>query len=83
MHASVLARPREEFPAEVRGLRLVAAAPDVWRVTARDGAVLGHIDRTIVDGSPRYRARRRSPGRTTLVELGEFWNGRDAVDVFR
>ncbi|WP_350349708.1 hypothetical protein ABIQ69_07335 [Agromyces sp. G08B096] len=80
---TVLAPVREPYPADVPGLRFTLAAPDLWRVAAADGALLGHIERRTGPAGERFRARRLMPGLVRSVELGEFWSSRDAADVFR
>jgi hypothetical protein len=75
--------PREQYPADVPGLRFAAARPGLWRVAAADGTVLGHIERVAADGGERFTARRVRPGAVHALELGRFWSSRDAAEVFR
>lgn len=83
MSATMLARPRETFPARVSGLTITPVAPALWRVTRTGGAVLGHIERHGSDGLERWAARRRGPGGVRSHQLGEFWSATDAAECFR
>ena len=83
MSATMLARPRETFPAQVSGLTITPVAPGVWRVSRPGGAVLGHIDLHDLDGLERYAARRLVGGGIRSMPLGEFWSPRDAAECFR
>ncbi|MFK4728423.1 hypothetical protein ROT00_01925 [Agromyces mediolanus] len=74
---------REPFPDRVPGLSFAAAAPDLWRVAASDGALLGHIRRREIGGVERFSSRRLLPGGRHGIDLGEFWSPRDAAEVFR
>jgi hypothetical protein len=74
---------RERYPSEVPGLRFATAAPGLWRVAAADGTVLGHIERVAAEDGERFLARRVRPGVARSMELGRFWNSRDAAEVFR
>lgn len=64
------------FPA----LRLVAAAPDLWRVVARSGRVIGHLQAIGEDPDTRYRARRFRAASRAFRDLGDFWSADDAVE---
>ena len=83
MSATMLARPRETFPARVSGLTITPVAPGLWRVSRTAGAVLGHIELHDVDGLERFAARRLVSGGTRSMPFGEFWSPRDAAECFR
>lgn len=83
MSATMLARPRESFPAPVSGLTVTPVAPSLWRVSRTGGAVLGHIERREVGGLERWAARRLVSGGIRSMPLGEFWSPGDAVECFR
>ncbi|MFT4233517.1 MAG: hypothetical protein QM607_00705 [Microbacterium sp.] len=65
----------------IRGHRvtLVRAGAALWRVTAPDGRVLGHLRAISHDLGLRYRAERRHPATGAFVGFGEFWSCDDAV----
>ncbi|WP_344296330.1 hypothetical protein [Agromyces neolithicus] len=83
MSTAVLARSREPFPVVVPGITISAAAPDLWRVTRSNGAVIGHIERRGHDDSARFQARRMLQGGMRSIDLGEFWSPRAAAELFR
>ena len=63
-------------------ISLVCVRDGLWRVTARTGTVLGHIERHRAPGGDRFAARRLVFA-TLTREVGEFWNIDDAADCFR
>ncbi len=67
----------------VRGLHLVPAGTDLWRVTDRAGIVIGHLSRAASDRERPFRARRFRPSSGGFVEVGAFWSADDAVDALR
>ncbi|GAA3209973.1 hypothetical protein [Microbacterium terregens] len=78
----ILERPTSDAPAlsRVRSVRLVRAAPALWRIVDRHGLVLGHL-RAIGQGAElRYSARRFHAPTRAFRELGEFWSADDAVE---
>lgn len=83
MSVTMLARPRESFPARVPGLTITPAAPSLWRVSRTGGPVLGHIERHEVGGLERWAARRLVAGGIRSMPLGEFWSAPDAAECFR
>ncbi|WP_448810254.1 hypothetical protein [Agromyces bauzanensis] len=83
MSATMLARPRETFPARVSGLTITPVAPALWRVSRTGGAVLGHIERRGSDEVERWAARRVTAGGIRSLPLGEFWSASDAAECFR
>ena len=64
------------------GISLLSVRDGLWRVTARTGAILGHIERHTTPGGDRFTARRLVFA-TLTREVGDFWNLADAVDCFR
>ncbi|GAA1469502.1 hypothetical protein GCM10017607_22750 [Microbacterium thalassium] len=70
-----------------RGVRLVSAGRDLWRVTDGAGIVIGHLSRAASDGASDherpYRARRFRPSSAGFVDVGTFWSADDAVDALR
>jgi hypothetical protein len=55
----------------------------LWRVVARRGPVLGHIECIKTEDGERFHARRLLAGSHRILELGFFWRVDDAVDCFR
>lgn len=64
-------------------LRLLDAAPSLWRVVDLRGRVIGHLQAVAQSGGIRYRARRFQVASRVFLELGEFWNPGDALDCLR
>ena len=64
-------------------LRLLDAAPSLWRVVDRSGRVIGHLQVLAQSGGIRYRARRFRAAPRAFLELGEFWSAADALDCLR
>lgn len=64
-------------------VRLVPAAPALWRVLDRRGIVIGHLQAIAQDGATRFRARRFHRSNGGLRDLGDFWNVEDAIDCLR
>jgi hypothetical protein len=83
MSAPTLAPTREPFPLPVPGLRFDSVAPDLWRVSRANGAVLGHVERQWRAGEERFTARHMAPGSVAPRVVGEFWSARDAAECFR
>jgi hypothetical protein len=63
-------------------ISLLCVRDGLWRVTARTGTVLGHIERRRASDGDRFAARRLGFASLTR-EVGEFWNLDDAADCFR
>lgn len=61
-------------------LRLIAAAPGLWRLTDRSGRVIGHLQALVSGSDVRYRARRFHAASRMFRDLGEFWSADDAVE---
>jgi len=64
----------------VTDLRLVSAAPALWRIVDRSGRVIGHLQAVRQDRGVRYRARRFHAPSRAFRDLGEFWSADDAVE---
>ncbi|HYI52178.1 MAG TPA: hypothetical protein VEX42_11480 [Microbacterium sp.] len=63
-----------------RNVRLVAAAPALWRIVGPSGRVIGHLHAVRQGHDVRYSARRFHAPSRTFRELGEFWSADDAVE---
>lgn len=61
------------------GVRVTPLAGGKWRVTARSGALLGHLE--VVDGE--FRAMRFSVRQRGFRALGVFRTATDAADALR
>ncbi|WP_374312625.1 hypothetical protein [Microbacterium sp.] len=64
-------------------LRLLEAAPSLWRVVDRTGRAIGHLQAVSQGGGIRYRARRFQQASRAFLDLGEFWSVSDALDCLR
>lgn len=64
-------------------IRLVAAAPSLWRVLDASGIVIGHLEEVHVAAGIRFRARRYHPPSRAFRDLGAFWSADDAVECLR
>ena len=56
--------------------------PTLWRVSARDERVLGHVRLVPAKHGNRYAATLILPGGVRTMFLGEFWSLTDALDCF-
>lgn len=65
------------------GILAVQLHDALWRITRRDGEVLGYVELFDDAGVPRYRAKRMIVRRQMFVPIGEFWTMDDALDCFR
>lgn len=74
--------PRTAAPSLAPGtrVRLVAAAPSLWRVLEPGGRVIGHLQTVIHSGGVRFRARRFHAASHAFRDLGDFWSADDAVE---
>ncbi len=61
-------------------MRLVPAAPSLWRVVEPGGRVIGHLQEVVQAGGIRFRARRYNPAAHVFRDLGDFWSADDAVE---
>ncbi|AZS36976.1 hypothetical protein CVS47_01599 [Microbacterium lemovicicum] len=64
-------------------LTAVTAAPGLWRITGRDGRVIGHIRATGQGATLRYGALRYQPLSRAFRDLGDFWSCEQALDTLR
>ncbi len=64
-------------------VRLVAAAPGLWRIVDRSGRVIGHLQAVTHGDDIRFRARRFHTPSRAFRDLGEFWSADDAVECVR
>lgn len=64
-------------------VRLVPAAPSLWRVLDARGIVVGHLQQVSHPGGLRFRARRFHPPSHAFRDVGEFWSADEAVDCLR
>jgi hypothetical protein len=64
-------------------VRLVRAAPALWRVADPGGRVIGHLEAVAAPGGTRYRARRFHAASRMFRDLGDFWSADDAIDCLR
>lgn len=62
------------------GVRVVPLRGGKWRVTSRDGALLGFFEAT---GNGEFRATRYSVRERRFRVLGEFRNATSATDALR
>lgn len=70
-------------PLRTRGVRLVAAAPALWRIVDAGGRVIGHLQAVRQGHDIRYRARRFHAPSRAFRDLGEFWSADDAIECVR
>ena len=64
-------------------VRLVPAAPSLWRVVDSRGIVIGHLQEAAHPAGVRFRARRLHATAHTFRELGDFWTADEAVECLR
>ncbi|GAB2516853.1 hypothetical protein [Paramicrobacterium agarici] len=55
----------------------------LWRVTASDGFVYGHIERIPTPQGDRFEAKRYRLSAARFISIGRFWSFDDAVDCLR
>ncbi|QPZ37065.1 hypothetical protein [Paramicrobacterium chengjingii] len=55
----------------------------LWRVTAPDGFVFGHVERVPTPEGDRYESKRYQLAAARFVSVGRFWNFTDAVGSLR
>lgn len=55
----------------------------LWRVTATDGFVYGHVERIPTAQGDRFEAKRYRLAAARFVSIGRFWGFNDAVDCLR
>ncbi|WP_106814091.1 hypothetical protein [Microbacterium timonense] len=64
-------------------VRLIPAAPSLWRVVEPSGRVIGHLQQLTHHGAVRFRARRYHAASHAFRDLGDFWSADDAVESLR
>lgn len=79
MNLGTAAAPLEH---PVRGTAVVPLANGSWRVTRRDGTLLGNVEPVNEERGTRYRAKRFTRDRRFRA-IGEFWTAHEAVDALR
>ncbi len=80
MNLATAATPLERsFP----GIAVVPLANGSWRVTRRDGVLVGNVEPVADAGGQRFRARRFSMRERGFRPIGEFWTPTEAVDALR
>ncbi|MFB7891294.1 hypothetical protein ACFC1I_03735 [Microbacterium sp. NPDC056044] len=77
VHARTSSTP---LPISRTRMRLVPAAPSLWRVLEPGGRVIGHLQEVAQAGGTRFRARRYSAAAHAFRDLGDFWSADDAVE---
>ncbi|KAB1656912.1 hypothetical protein F8O01_09475 [Pseudoclavibacter chungangensis] len=65
-----------------RGLERRQVNPTLWRITRRDGAVVGYVEHLQSSARP-FRAKRMNADRRGFTSLGDFDDFEDAFDVLR
>ncbi len=65
------------------GLATVLVHDALWRITRRDGEVLGYVERVDNPRGERFKAKRLDTLRRRFLLLGEFWSIDDAIDCLR
>ena len=66
-----------------RGVTLVRAAEELWRVQATGARILGHLRLAVTPLGVRYRAERLHLPTGSFRLVGEFWSPDDAVAALR
>jgi hypothetical protein len=65
------------------GVAIIQLHDDLWRVTRRNGEVLGYVERSASAAGPRFVAKRMLQRQRRFLPIGEFWSMDDAMDCFR
>lgn len=65
------------------GVTVIQLHDDLWRVTRRDGEVLGYVERSTAAGGHRFQAKRMLPRQRRFLPIGQFWSLDDAMECFR
>jgi len=75
----------EAVPVAARRARFtaVAAGPALWRVSAADGRVVGHVAVVDAAGERPFRARRYHAASRSFRDLGDFWSCDQALECLR
>ncbi len=64
-------------------IRTVRINDFLWRVTAPDGFVFGHVERTITPDGERFDAKRYRLAAARFMPVGRFWQFDDAVQCLQ
>ena len=64
-------------------VRLIPAAPSLWRVLDSAGIVIGHLQQVAHADGIRFRARRFHRPSRSLRDIGQFWSADEAVECLR
>jgi hypothetical protein len=77
--------PAADTPTLTRAtsVRLVPAAPALWRIIDGTGRVIGHLQAVPAGRDLRYRARRFHARSRAFRDIGEFWSADDAIECVR
>lgn len=65
------------------GVVVIQLHDDLWRVTRRDGDVLGYVERSTSSSGNCFVAKRMLQRQRRFLPIGEFWSLNDAMDCFR
>jgi hypothetical protein len=78
-----LLAPAVPLGVAARGVDVVALPGGLWRITGREGRVLGHVEVVEDASGRRYRSKRFMVRDRRFRILGEFGRPEDAVDAVR
>lgn len=65
------------------GVAVIPLHDDLWRVTRKNGEVLGYVERSTAVAGHRFLAKRMLQRQRRFLPVGEFWSLDDALDCFR
>lgn len=65
------------------GVAMIQLHDDLWRVTRRNGEVLGYVERSTTAAGHRFVAKRMLQRQRRFLPVGDFWSLDDAMDCFR
>lgn len=65
------------------GVAVIQLHDDLWRVTRKNGEVLGYVERSAAPAGQRFVAKRMLQRQRRFLPVGEFWSLDDAMDCFR
>ncbi|CAN5255937.1 hypothetical protein BH11ACT4_BH11ACT4_21280 [soil metagenome] len=65
------------------GVAVIQLHDELWRVTRRNGEVLGYVERSTTAAGHRFVAKRMLQRQRRFLPVGEFWSIDDALDCFR
>ncbi|MEO5535398.1 MAG: hypothetical protein ABIR17_09740 [Pseudolysinimonas sp.] len=78
-----LLTPAAPLDVSTPGVSVVALAGGRWRVTSRQGAMLGHLEVVDTEAGQAFRAMRFSVRERGFRMLGEFRTATAATDALR